>query len=149
MYCDLSGVGVGLGSAKSERSIANANDTMQMTTLIITLSKVGADYRRTTSRATDWAASPVRVRSAACLAVVSFHYLTCPMESERVRKRKFDLFSSVQLVEREVQLQNIDSGVTEYAEITPIGVLLDESANFVFAQCPSFSDTRDLEFGVT
>ena len=71
------------------------------------------------------------------------------MESERVRKRKFDLFSSVQLVEREVQLQNIDSGVTEYAEITPIGVLLDESANFVFAQCPSFSDTRDLEFGVT
>ena len=53
------------------------------------------------------------------------------------------------LVEREVQLQNIDSGVTEDAEITPIGVLLDELANFVFAQSPSFSDARDLELGIT
>jgi hypothetical protein len=31
-----SGVGVGLGSAKSERLIANANTMTQMTTLIIT-----------------------------------------------------------------------------------------------------------------
>ena len=39
------------------------------------------------------------------------------------------------LIEREVQLQNIHSGVAENAEIAPIGVLLDEFANFVFAQC--------------
>ena len=52
------------------------------------------------------------------------------------------------LVERKVQLQNIDSGITEYAEITSIGVLLDEFANFVFAQCPRFSHARDLELGI-
>ena len=47
------------------------------------------------------------------------------------------MFSSVLLVECKIQLQNIDSGVTEDAEITPIGVLLDEFADFVFAQCPA------------
>ena len=36
------------------------------------------------------------------------------------------------LIEREVQLQNIDSGITEDAEITSISVLLDEFADFVF-----------------
>ena len=46
-------------------------------------------------------------------------------------------------------MQNIDSGVTEDAEITPIGVLLDEFANFVFAQSASFSDARNLELGIT
>jgi len=54
----------------------------------------------------------------------------------------------VLLVERHVQLQNIDSGVPEDAEITAIGVLLDEFANFVFAQCPSFSHARNLELGI-
>ncbi len=71
------------------------------------------------------------------------------IESERIQKRKFELFSSVLLVECEVQLQNIDSGITEHPEITPIGVLLDEFANFVFAQSPSFSHARDLELGIT
>src|SRR5262245_34169179 len=59
------------------------------------------------------------------------------------------LLSSVLLVEREVQLQNIDSRIAENAEITPIGVLLDEFADFVFAQCPGLSYTRDLELGIT
>ena len=49
------------------------------------------------------------------------------------------------LVEREVQLKYIDSRVAEDAEITPIGVLPDELADFVFAQCPSSSHARDLE----
>ena len=53
------------------------------------------------------------------------------------------------LVKREVQLQNIDSGITEDAEIRSIGILLDEFANFVFAQCPSFSHAQDLELGIT
>src|SRR5262245_24769376 len=53
------------------------------------------------------------------------------------------------LVEREVQLQNIDAGLAEHAEITAIDVLLDEFANFVFAQGTSFSDTRDLQLSIT
>ena len=53
------------------------------------------------------------------------------------------------LVERKVQLQNIDSGITEYPEITSIGVLLDEFADFVFAQSPRFSHARKLELGIT
>src|SRR5262245_27033148 len=51
MYCDLFGVGVGLGSAESARSTASANTTMQMTTLVMTVSKQDEDYRRTMSRA--------------------------------------------------------------------------------------------------
>ena len=53
------------------------------------------------------------------------------------------------LVEREVQLQNIDSGVAEHPEVTSIGVLLDELADFVFAQSPRFSHARKLELGIT
>ena len=53
------------------------------------------------------------------------------------------------LVERKIQLQNIHSGIAEDAEIAPIGVLLDELANFVFAQSPRFSHARNLEFGIT
>jgi hypothetical protein len=54
----------------------------------------------------------------------------------------------VLLVECEIQLQNIDSGFTENSEITPIGVLLHELANFLFAQAASFSDASDLQLGV-
>src|SRR5262249_55337280 len=57
--------------------------------------------------------------------------------------------SSAELVERKIQLQNIYSGVTKHAEITPIGVLLDELADLVFAQSASFGDARDLELGIT
>src|SRR5262249_48235863 len=57
--------------------------------------------------------------------------------------------SSVLLVEREIQLQNIDSRITEHSEIAPIYVLLDEFADFVFAQSPRFSDARHLELGIT
>ena len=53
------------------------------------------------------------------------------------------------LVECEVQLQNIHSGVTKHPEITSIGVLLDEFADFVFAQSPRFSHARKLELGIT
>src|SRR5262245_10728267 len=69
-------------------------------------------------------------------------------ESERTGKRKCGLLSSVRLVEREIQLQNIDPRVTEDAEITATGVLLDELANFVLAQRTSFSNARDLELGI-
>src|SRR5262245_21073534 len=60
-----------------------------------------------------------------------------------------ELFPSVLLIKCEVQLQNIDSGITEDAKITPLGVLLNEFADFVFAQRPSFSDARDLKLGIT
>ena len=59
--------------------------------------------------------------------------ITNSVASERTWKRKSKLFSSVLLVERKIQLQNIDSGITEYPEITSIGVLLDKFANFLFA----------------
>jgi hypothetical protein len=59
------------------------------------------------------------------------------------------LFSSARLIQCEIQLQDIDAGVTEHSEITSIGVLLDQLANFVFAQAASFSHTRDLELGIT
>ena len=61
----------------------------------------------------------------------------------------FDMFSSARLIEREIQLQNIHAGIAEDTEISPIGVLLDELANFVFAQSTSFSDARKLHFGIT
>ena len=52
-------------------------------------------------------------------------------------------------IERKVQLQNIHSGVAKNPEITSIGVLLNEFANFVFAQSPSFRDARDLQLRIT
>src|SRR5262249_51787018 len=55
---------------------------------------------------------------------------------------------SVLLVECEVQSQHIDAGITEDTEITPIGVLVNEFADFVFARSPSFSDARDLELSI-
>src|SRR5262245_66323897 len=51
-------------------------------------------------------------------------------ESEQTQKRKCVLFSSALPVEREVQLQHVDSRITKKAEISPFGVLLDQLANF-------------------
>src|ERR1051325_4381773 len=45
-------------------------------------------------------------------------------------------------------IQDIDSRFTEDAEITSIGILLNQFANFVFAQPAGFSDTPNLEFGI-
>src|SRR5262245_22334544 len=59
------------------------------------------------------------------------------------------LLSSVLLVECEIQLQNIDSGITKDAEITSNRVLLDEFPKSVFVQCPRFSHARNLKLGVT
>ena len=52
------------------------------------------------------------------------------------------------LIECEVQLQNIHSRVAKHPEVAPISVLLNELANFVFAQSPSFSYARKLELGI-
>ena len=41
--------------------------------------------------------------------------ITNPPESKRTSKRDSTLFSSVLLVERQVQLQNIDSGVAKHS----------------------------------
>src|SRR5262249_25130326 len=72
-----------------------------------------------------------------------------PLASARIRKRMFGVSSLALLIEREVWLQHIDSGITEHSQITAVGVFLDELADFVFAQSPRFSDTRDLELGIT
>jgi len=52
------------------------------------------------------------------------------------------------LIKCEVQSQNIDPGITENAKITFFGVLLNELADFVFAQATSFGDARKLELGI-
>ena len=68
--------------------------------------------------------------------------------TSRKRKSKLLFIAVRRLVEREVQLQNVHSGVAENAEITPIGVLLDEFADFVFAQARAFSHPRELQLGI-
>src|SRR5262249_36977345 len=78
------------------------------------------------------------------------HALSNFLESERTGKRKSGFFSSsVLLVEGQIDLQHVNSGLTEYTDIPPSGVFLDELADFVFAQSSEFSDTRDLELRIT
>src|SRR5438105_7875651 len=130
-----------------------------------------ADCRQTKSRTNDWAAPAFPIRRHAALATVVSQQASAPaaycrstrrgkqsglscavpirLESERIRKRERERFSSAHLIEREIQLQNIHAGIAEDTEISPIGVLLDELANFVFAQSASFGDTRDLQLGIT
>ena len=52
-------------------------------------------------------------------------------------------------IECKIQLQNIHAGIAKDTEISPIGVLLDELANFVFAQPANLGGTRDLQLGIT
>lgn len=74
--------------------------------------------------------------------------LLAPIESEQTRKRTFDCFSSVQLVQRKVELQNIYAGLTEHPEISSIGVLFHKLPDFVFAQATSLSYASGLQLGI-
>src|SRR5262249_52419553 len=123
--------------------------SLQISVRVFTVGS-GRDYRRTRSRKGDSAESACRVRHDAALGTVTFHRafdpganlhssqsgLSCALpartKSERARKHSCELVSSVLLIQCEIQLKNIDSGVTEDAEITPINVLVDELADFVF-----------------
>ena len=74
--------------------------------------------------------------------------LLAPVESEQTRKRTFDCFSSVQLVQRKVELQNIDSWVAKNPEIASHQCFAPQLADFVFAQATRFCYAGDLQFGV-
>src|SRR5215471_11091734 len=132
--------------------------------------KTGARYRGTRSRINRGAPTEFRIHRDGALGNAFCHHASgraanssrgwpanqsclssvapARIESEQRRKRNYELFSSVLLIECEVQLQNIDAGLTKDAKIASIGILLDELADFVFAQASRLSDTRDLELGI-
>src|ERR1700731_2730713 len=55
---------------------------------------------------------------------------------------------SAQPIEREVELQNIDSEVTKNAEVPAFRILANQFADFVFAQAARFRDAWNLKLGI-
>ena len=60
-----------------------------------------------------------------------------------------EAISLVNIVQSQIELEDVHSGVTEKAKVFPVSVLADEFTHFLFIQPASFGDARDLQFGVS